>query len=718
MKKLLSLSLILCSVLSFAQIVSVTNLADSGPGSLRQAYVSANEGDTIMFSPSLLAAGSDTLKLQTSITFTKGLTVIGVNTATDTLYISGQDSIQIFHVNLEFATNKTIRLENLTLINGNAPSSGGGLYATNCDSVLLDHMSFKRNSCPAGFSGGGLYAENCVLKVQNSFFKLNSTIGFQSIGGAMYAGNSDTRISNCYFEQNTSPRGGGVRAFGGTVRIESSDFYSNTSTEPNNRAAGGVAVLSAQLQIEDSHFELNSGTDGGGLSGGVLNGDSSTVKNCRFVNNVTTRDGGGASLRGGNKLIVENCSFEGNQSTTTYQYGGGGALAVLSSDIDLKDLAVFNNVSASAAGGIMVHSDSALSVINCSIVDNQASTSGGGVVLDAYNGDTVICSIINTTIAYNQSPQVSCADYWGVYSNTLGNSIFLGGTDFINNLTQSVGYNIYLGSKPFSGFRDLSLQFVTDLDLDSLADNGGIGMTRVPSLNSVAFNSGKPNDYSDALNGPVIGVRDRGAADRRVYRHDTASGCNPVSWLGNTYSGTGVFTDTAYNAFTIEYLGYLHLVGQDTSVSIVQGSMIANEADSGTQYQWVDCSNSYSPVSGATSASFMPTVNGTYAVIIANGTCVDTSACYSYNEVSLIENDQEGHITFYPNPADSYIHLEANGEYPDEMILLDLSGRVIHKQSIQEDIISLPSLSDGVYVIQWLNKEQLLQSSRLVISKG
>ncbi len=64
--------------------------------------------------------------------------------------------------------------------------------------------------------------------------------------------------------------------------------------------------------------------------------------------------------------------------------------------------------------------------------------------------------------------------------------------------------------------------------------------------------------------------------------------------------------------------------GLDVTTTLASTTIMANAA--GLTYQWIDCSNNVIIVA-ETNQSFTATVTGDYAVIIANGTCSDTSAC-------------------------------------------------------------------------------------------
>src|SRR5262249_6491849 len=91
---------------------TVTNLADSGTGSLRVAVLAANAApgaDTIRFAPGLRG----TIPLASEITITSDLTIDGPNASQ--LTVSGGNTTRVFHVSGS-ATHLTI--DGLTVANG------------------------------------------------------------------------------------------------------------------------------------------------------------------------------------------------------------------------------------------------------------------------------------------------------------------------------------------------------------------------------------------------------------------------------------------------------------------------------------------------------------------------------------------------------------------------------------------------------------------------
>lgn len=61
-------------------------------------------------------------------------------------------------------------------------------------------------------------------------------------------------------------------------------------------------------------------------------------------------------------------------------------------------------------------------------------------------------------------------------------------------------------------------------------------------------------------------------------------------------------------------------------------------AEINQNYQWLDCNSSFDIILGETTQGYTPSQIGSYAVVVDEGLCADTSACYNITSVSLIEN--------------------------------------------------------------------------------
>jgi hypothetical protein len=71
----------------------------------------------------------------------------------------------------------------------------------------------------------------------------------------------------------------------------------------------------------------------------------------------------------------------------------------------------------------------------------------------------------------------------------------------------------------------------------------------------------------------------------------------------------------------------LVLTETDTTVTESGGMLTSNQT--GASYAWADCNNGYSLIAGENGRSYIPLVTGTYAAIITNGGCTDTTMCHS-----------------------------------------------------------------------------------------
>jgi hypothetical protein len=100
---------------------TVTNLADSGPGTLRQVISNAQPGDTITFDPAL--AGQTNVLTSGELLITNNLT-IDASALPGGFHISGNHYWRVFEV----AANTVVTLDSLTIQDGYIRGDGGGIY--------------------------------------------------------------------------------------------------------------------------------------------------------------------------------------------------------------------------------------------------------------------------------------------------------------------------------------------------------------------------------------------------------------------------------------------------------------------------------------------------------------------------------------------------------------------------------------------------------------
>ena len=161
-------SALVCAIATtaYADIITVTNTNDSGPGSLRQALVDANDGYTIEF------AVTGTIGL-TSGELLVGHSITISGPGAENLAVNGNAKSTVFHI----APGETVTISGLTITNGHASDSGGGIY--NDHAVLMLSNCVITGNSAAGNIGGGIHNDgknigHATLQVNNSLITNNS----------------------------------------------------------------------------------------------------------------------------------------------------------------------------------------------------------------------------------------------------------------------------------------------------------------------------------------------------------------------------------------------------------------------------------------------------------------------------------------------------------------------------------------------------------------
>ncbi len=182
----------------------------------------------------------------------------------------------------------------------------------------------------------------------------------------------------------------------------------------------------------------------------------------------------------------------------------------------------------------------------------------------------------------------------------------------------------------------------------------------------------------------------------------------PITTPGTTVV-TWTFTDANGNVSTQTQNAIVSGVDVSTSVS---GAEIIASNTAGT-YQWINCGNN-TLIANETSQSYTAIQNGSYAVIVTENGCVDTSDCVQITTVGLDDMNLED-LVVYPNPsASGKFQIKYEGKISN-IEARDLSGRVI--QLNFEDtgkMIDASALAPGKYILM-ITTEQSVVVKEIVL---
>ncbi|MDF3026907.1 MAG: hypothetical protein K0S23_1214 [Fluviicola sp.] len=180
----------------------------------------------------------------------------------------------------------------------------------------------------------------------------------------------------------------------------------------------------------------------------------------------------------------------------------------------------------------------------------------------------------------------------------------------------------------------------------------------------------------------------------------SATACTSYVWAQNgmTYNASGSYNDTIPNAAGCDSVITLNLTITPFVATATDNGNATITASAGTTYQWINCTTN-TAISGATAQTFAPAANGTYAVVVSNGTCSDTSNCVNISNVGIKENTISS-ISVHPNPTHDIVivTMDASSALVEVM---DVQGKLIQTTQIKSgDPIDLSTYERGVYTLR------------------
>jgi Ca2+-binding RTX toxin-like protein len=307
-----------------ASAFSVSNINDSGAGSLRQAVLDANgdpTGDVIFFS-SFFNTARTIILTSGELALTDSATTTIVGSGANLLTVSGSNTSRVFAINL----SASAVISGLTITGGKDPSNFIGAGLRNDGTVTLNNVNVINNSGLGGGGIGGVANVNAIMTLNDCFISGNN-IGVFTRGTFV--------MTNSTVSGNTGNNGGGLYTTGGNLTLTYSTFSGNTA----GGSAGGLNVRYAAATLTNCTVSGNTCDNGAGGGVNTSAGGSAVLTNCTIVGNIAgvgAGDGAGGGICGSNitisnTIVAGNTAIRGQDVNATVTSGGNNLIGKIDS---------------------------------------------------------------------------------------------------------------------------------------------------------------------------------------------------------------------------------------------------------------------------------------------------------------------------------------------------------------------------------------------------
>ncbi len=176
--------------------------------------------------------------------------------------------------------------------------------------------------------------------------------------------------------------------------------------------------------------------------------------------------------------------------------------------------------------------------------------------------------------------------------------------------------------------------------------------------------------------------------------------CNSYNWRGNIYTSSGTYKDSVTNINGCDSVFVLNLtVNTTNAIATAMGNVISANIV-GAAYKWINCATN-NIISGATSQTFVPIANGSYAVIVTYNGCKDTSNCVNITSIGLNNILNKNQISIFPNPTDGNLTI-SDLPIATTIEIYNLLGSSVYKKQNTEthQQINMSGFINGSYFIK------------------
>ena len=445
-----------------------------------------------------------------------------------------------------FINANSLVVMNSGAISNNVASIGAGVFI-GTGSFMMAGGVISGNATTGG-NGGGIYASSATANITITGGTIASNTAAQ--GGGVFLNGGTFAMDNGTIRDNDvgAGNGGGLRVNGGTVTLQDSLITGNSAGNGGGVYLAATATINATIDMYGGSIRNNTAATSGG--GARVNGGTFTLHNGSISGNTTINGGGiylvaGANVNG--SLVMSGGSIDGNTASTS---GGGVYLNAVTATFAMSAGEISNNrasgTAAVAGGGGVYTTDSAAT--------NPASVT-------AYSN----ISIANTAViggnfaAATVAPPSNAGDFASRGTNPFDGQLL--NNDDINyrNLYHAIVYKANNGTLEPNFYQTTSATGSTSVNLFTmyLAATGftaPIAAPRFIGWNTQADGNGVTYSENTAItvNSSISLYAKWGLERYRVYKDtDMSTVLSSHYWMADAVAACG--TDGAYAIVATEH---------------------------------------------------------------------------------------------------------------------------------------------------------------------
>lgn len=312
-------------------------------------------------------------------------------------------------------------------------------------------------------------------------------------------------------------------------------------------------------------------------------------------------------------------------------------------------------------------------------------------------GSSIICSGTNQT--YSVSAVANASSYnWNFPSGWSGSS----SSNIISSVVGSTSGNISISAQNSCGTSASETLSVTVNTIPStpLSIIGNVNLCSSTSVTySVASVLGATN-YNW-----FIPAGSSGNSSSNSINLNIGSTGGILAVNASNICGTSLSQSVTLNVTTVNNL-------------VTVNSNTLSSDQSSANYQWLDCSNNFSQLSGQNSQIFVPQNSGSYAVEVSLNGCTDTSICHNFIVTSLANLKSDiTEVTIFPNPNDGLFNIKVTNPYFTDL-LLEINnslGQTVFSENYKvldkfNQEIDLKNFPKGIYFVSIsTNQERIIK---------